>query len=53
MVIFNALGQQVAVQQNLGTKSVMNLSNLSKGNYTMRLTLENGQTLTRKFVITK
>ena len=53
VVIFNALGQQVAVQQNLGTKSVMNLSNLSKGNYTMRLTLDNGQTLTRKFVITK
>ena len=53
VVIFNALGQQVASQQNLGNQSVMNLSNLSKGSYTMRLTLENGQTLNRKFIITK
>jgi hypothetical protein len=53
VVIFNSLGQQVAVKQDLGTQSVMNLSNLSKGSYTMRLTLQNGQTITRKFIITK
>lgn len=53
VVIFNALGQQVAVNYNLGTKSVMNLSNLSKGTYTMRLKLQNGETVIRKFVITK
>lgn len=53
VVIFNSLGQQVAVKQNLGTQSVMNLSNLSKGSYTMRLTLQNGETITRKFIISK
>ena len=34
-------------------KSQMNLSSLSKGNYTMRVTLQNGETIVRKFVITK
>jgi uncharacterized protein YegP (UPF0339 family) len=41
------------VKQNLGTQSAMNLSNLSKGTYTMRLTLQNGETITRKFIISK
>ncbi len=53
VVIFNSLGQQVTVKQNLGTQSVMNLSDLSKGSYTMRLTLQNGETITRKFIISK
>lgn len=53
VAIFNTLGQQVAKEQNLGNQSVMNLSNLSKGTYTMRLTLQNGETITRKFIITK
>lgn len=53
VVIFNALGQQVAVNYNLGTKSLMNLSNLSKGTYSMRVKLQNGETIIRKFVITK
>lgn len=52
-VIFNALGQQVMVNNNLGTKSTLNLTNLSKGTYTIRLTLENGENIIRKFVITK
>lgn len=53
VVVFNTLGQQVASKKNLGTQSVLNLSNLSKGSYTMRLTLENGQSINRKFIITK
>lgn len=53
VAIFNTIGQQVAVKSNLGTQYTMNLSNLSKGTYTMRLLLQNGETITRKFVITK
>lgn len=53
VAIFNTLGQQVVVNYNLGTKALMNLSNLSKGTYTMRLKLQNGETIIRKFVITK
>ncbi len=53
VTIFNTLGQQVATQYNLGNKSLMNLSDLSKGTYTMRIALQNGETVVRKFVITK
>lgn len=53
VAIFNTLGQKVVTNYNLGNKSLMNLSNLSKGTYTMRITLQNGETVVRKFVITK
>lgn len=53
VAIFNTLGQQVLVNSNLGNKSLMNLSNLSKGAYTMRVSLQNGETIVRKFIITK
>lgn len=53
VAIFNTIGQQVAEKHNLGTKCTMDLSSLSKGTYTMRLRLQNGQTVNRKFVITK
>lgn len=53
VTIFNALGQQVVLQHNLGNQSLMNLSNLSRGTYTMRISLENGENIVRKFVITK
>lgn len=53
VAIYNSLGQQVAINYNLGTNAVMNLSNLSKGAYTMRLKLQNGESITRKFIITK
>lgn len=53
VLVFNSLGQQVAAKQDLGTQGVMNLSNLSKGSYTMRLVLQSGEAITRKFVITK
>lgn len=53
VVIYNMVGQQVATQYGLGNKGMMNLSNLSNGSYTMQLVLENGNTITRKFVISK
>ena len=53
VAIFNTLGQQVLLSHDLGTSSVMNLSNLNKGTYTMRISLENGETIIRKFIITK
>lgn len=51
--VFNAIGQQVLNTQNLGTKNLLDLSTLSRGTYTMRITLANGETVVRKFVITK
>jgi hypothetical protein len=53
VAIFNALGQQVLVNTNLGNKTVMDLTNLPKGAYTMHLALQNGETIVRKFIITK
>ena len=53
VAIYNALGQQV-LNNYIGTnKRQMNLSTLAKGNYTMRLVLQNGETIVRKFIITK
>lgn len=51
--VFNALGQQVVLAENLAAKSVMDLSTLSRGTYTMRITFANGESVIRKFVITK
>ena len=53
IAIFNTLGQQVVTNYNLGNKSLINLSQLSKGTYTMRINLQNGETIVRKFIITK
>ena len=53
VTIYNALGQQVLNNYISANKSQMNLSSLSKGNYTMRVILQNGETIVRKFVITK
>ena len=53
VAVFNALGQQVATERNIGNKGLMNLSHLSKGTYTMRIALQNGETIVRKFIITK
>lgn len=53
VAIFNAIGQQILANTNLGNSTVMDLTNLPKGNYTMRLTLQNGETVIRKFIITK
>lgn len=53
VVVFNSLGQQVAVNSNLGNKGLINLSALSRGTYTMRIVMANGENVIRKFVITK
>lgn len=51
--IFNTLGQQVCRFDNVGVSSALNLSTLAKGTYTMRLTLQDGNTIIRKFIVTK
>ena len=53
VAVFNTIGQQVAVAENLGNKGIMNLSTLSRGTYTMHITLASGESIIRKFVITK
>lgn len=53
VAIYNALGQEVSLFRNLGTKSLLNLSNMAKGAYTLRIDLENGETVIRKIVITR
>lgn len=52
-VVYNILGQQVVAKQNLGSKTVLDLTSLPKGTYTLNLTLQNGQSVIRKFIITK
>jgi hypothetical protein len=52
-VVYNSVGQQVLQSRNMGSKSVMNLERLAKGSYTIRLALQNGEVVTRKFIITK
>ena len=53
LTIYNVLGQPVVTNRDLGSNTVMDLSALSKGTYTIHLTLQNGQTVIRKFIITK
>lgn len=51
--VYNALGQQVSFHNSLGNKALLNLSTLSRGTYTMRVVLASGESIIRKFVITK
>ena len=51
--VYNVLGQQVIALRDLGSKTLMDLTALPKGTYTLNLTLQNGQTVVRKFIITK
>ncbi len=53
VVIFNALGQQVSSRANLGTSATLDLSRFAAGTYSMRITLANGETSVRKFIVTK
>ena len=53
IAIFNTIGQKVITNCNLGNQNVMNLSHLNNGTYTMRITLQNGKTIVRKFIVTK
>ncbi len=53
VVIYNVMGQKVSTAFNMGYKSTVDLSNLSNGNYTMQIVLQNGNVITRKFVLSK
>ena len=53
VMVYNSLGQQVALYSNLGTRSLINLSALSRGTYTMRIVLNNGESIIRKVILTK
>ena len=53
LTIYNVLGQPVVTEHNLGNNTVMDLTALPKGTYTMHLNLQNGQTVIRKFIISK
>ena len=53
LAIFNTLGQQVAYRYDMGIQGKLDLTALSKGTYTMRIKLQNGETIIRKFIITK
>ena len=53
LTIYNVLGQPVVTERNLGNNTVMDLTSLPKGTYTMHLNLQNGQTVIRKFIISK
>lgn len=53
VAIYNALGQEVSLFRDLGTKGLLNLSSLAKGAYSLRIALENGETVIRKIVITR
>lgn len=53
VVIYNMAGQQVINTNNLGAYNNIDLSNLTAGNYTIRMSLENGTTVTKKFIVNK
>lgn len=53
VAVYNALGQEVSLFRDLGTKGLLNLSGLAKGAYTLRIDLQNGETVIRKIVITR
>lgn len=50
--IFNMIGQEVFSTRSLNNNTV-DLSGLSNGTYTLRITLKNGENINRKFVISK
>lgn len=51
--IFNALGQQVSLYQNLSGKSILDLNTLSNGTYTLRMMMADGNIVVRKFIVKK
>ena len=53
VTIFNNLGQKVSTASNLGTATTLDLSSFATGTYSMRITFANGETLIRKFIVSK
>lgn len=53
ITIFNTVGQQVIYKNQLGNHTTLDLTTLSKGNYTMRVVLSTGEVIVRKMVVTR
>lgn len=51
--IFNEIGQRVIANNETANNAILNLSNLSKGTYSVRVALQNGSVITRKVIVTK
>lgn len=51
--IYNALGQQVLVDNNGGHTFQLDLGRLAAGNYTMRISAADGSQTTRKLIVSK
>ena len=52
VTIYNNLGQSVS-RYNMEGRNEVEVSDLAKGVYTLQLLLQNGETVTRKFVVSK
>lgn len=53
VVVYNALGQQVLVDNNGGHTLQLDLGRLAAGNYTMRISAADGSQTTRKLIVSK
>ena len=53
IVIYNAIGQQVMLNNNGGNKVQLDLGNLVGGAYTMRVLTVDGNQVTRKLIVSK
>ena len=53
IAIFNALGQRVMISNEQASQVVLDLNNLVKGSYSMRIELQNGKVVNRNFIVTK
>lgn len=53
VVIYNAIGQQVLVNNNSGNTVQLDLGNLAGGAYTMRIATADGNYATRKLIVSK
>ncbi len=53
VVIYNAIGQQVLVNNNGGNTVQLDLGNLAGGAYTMRIATADGNHATRKLIVSK
>ena len=53
MTVYNALGQQVLVDNNGGNAVQLDLGRLAAGSYTMRISATDGSQTTRKLIVNK
>lgn len=53
LTIYNAMGQQVYNQSNMGNKATLDLSRFNNGIYTMQMVMDNGTKGTRTIIVNK